>query len=99
MLLVRGCVLLFSIATVSITLLLQVVYRQNGTLTGYGSLSVSIRVSMFLTLSFSSQVTYNLAGGGGKSKTTVHVTATDRTIKGSGAQALAAAKRQSQLFQ
>lgn len=99
MLLVRGSVLLFSIATVAITLLLQAVYRQDGSLTGYGSLSVSIRVSVFLKLSFSSQVTYNLAGGGGKSKTTVHVTASARTIKGSGAQALEAAKRQSQLFQ
>lgn len=98
MLLVRGSVVVFSIATVTITLLLQAVYRQDGSLTGYGSLSVSIRVSQFLKLSFSSQVTYNLAGGG-KTRTTVHVAASVSTIKGSGAQALDAAKRQSQLFQ
>lgn len=98
MLLVRGSVVVFSIATVSVTLLLQAIYRQDGSLTGYGSLSVSIRISQFLKLSFSSQVTYNLRGGN-QSRVLVHTTASVSALQGTGAKAIAAAKRQSQLFQ
>ncbi|VBP13336.1 Uncharacterised protein [Burkholderia pseudomallei] len=98
MLLVRGSVVVFSIATVSITLLLQAVYRNDGSLTGYGSLSVTIRVSQFLKLSFSSQVTYNLRGGS-QSRVVMHSSANVTTPKGSGQQALAAAIRHSELFQ
>lgn len=100
MLLVRGSVVIFSIATVSITLLLQAVYAQDGSLTGYGSLSVSIRVSFFLKLSFSSQVTYQLRGGSG-SHAAAHTlaAATGTPLRGTGARALAAANRQSQFFQ
>ena len=39
----------FAIASVTVTLLLQAVYREDGSLTGYGSLSVSIRVSRSVT--------------------------------------------------
>lgn len=95
MLLVRGSAVVFSIATVTITLLLQAVYREDGTLTGYGSLSVSIRVSQFIKLKFRSQVTYKLSGGGG-ARTQPAAMATHVTP---GTRAIAAAARQAQLFQ
>jgi hypothetical protein len=98
MLLVRGSVVVFSIATVSITLLLQAVYRNDGSLTGYGSLSITIKVSEFFKLSFSSQVTYNLKNGS-QSKITAHSSASVTTPKGGGQKALAAAGRHSELFQ
>ncbi|CAN7463701.1 hypothetical protein [Paraburkholderia hospita] len=68
MLLVRGSVVVFGIATVGLTLLLQAIYRETGSMTGYGSLSVSIKVSEFFKLKFSSQVTYQLAGSGSGAK-------------------------------
>jgi hypothetical protein len=94
MLLVRGSVVVFSIATVTITLLLQAVYRQDGSLTGYGSLSVSIRVSRFIKLKFRSQVTYKLRGGSGAKRQAVAATTVSPAT-----QAVAAAARQAQLFQ
>jgi len=98
MLLVRGSVVVFSIATVTITLLLQAVYREDGSLTGYGSLSVSIKVSQFFKLSFSSQVTYQLQGGSGKRQQS-QLAAAAAPPPSPAMRAIAAADRHAQLFQ
>lgn len=97
MLLIRGSVVVFAIATVTVTLLLQAVYREDGSLTGYGSLSVSIRVSFFVKLRFSSQVTYNLSGNGG-ARSRVASALSAAPANQVGAQASAASRRQIQRF-
>lgn len=72
MLLVRGSVVLYGLATISITLLLEAVYSHDGSLNGHGSLNVSVRISIFYTARFSSQVTYPLRGGGSGKSAALH---------------------------
>ncbi|HTO30181.1 MAG TPA: hypothetical protein VL202_03215 [Pararhizobium sp.] len=66
---IAGQVDVCGMVTVGINLMLRLSYRDNGQIDGQGSLSVSIRISRFFTLSARANVNYKLRGG--KSETSV----------------------------
>ncbi|HKV11839.1 MAG TPA: hypothetical protein VJ725_27080, partial [Thermoanaerobaculia bacterium] len=65
LLLVRGEVQIFGFISVGIHLLLQAQYQQSGRLIGTGTLSLSIKISWFVTIRVSTSVRYEFAKGSG----------------------------------
>lgn len=65
LLLVRGEVQVLGFLSVSLHLLLQAQYQQDGRLIGTGTLSISIKVSVFFTVRVSTSVRYEFAKGSG----------------------------------
>lgn len=63
MLLIRGRVVVFAIVTVGLSLLLTLTYAPNGSLTGRGFLSITVKVSRFWKIKVRKSVTYKLAKG------------------------------------
>lgn len=58
-----GHVRVCGIVTVGITLMLRMIYRDNGDIEGQGTLSVSIRISRFFKITARANVNYTLRGG------------------------------------
>lgn len=65
LLLVRGEVQIFGFISVGIHLLLQAQYQQSGRLIGTGTLSLSIKISWFVTIRVRTSVRYEFAKGSG----------------------------------
>ncbi len=70
MLVIAGNVSLWGIAEVFLGILLRISYRESGAIDALGSLSVSVRLCRFITLSFSTSVQYQLRNG--RSETTTN---------------------------
>ena len=95
MLLVRGEVVVLSFISVSLVLLLQAVYRSDGSLTGYGSISITIKISMFFKIRVREQVTYPLKGGQGHANAAHAALAVAASV---GQQQVAAVSKDAALF-
>lgn len=65
MFLLTGRAVVCGIATVDLTLLLQLIYGADRSLVGTGNLSITIRVSRFFKIKVARAVRYKLAGGSG----------------------------------
>ena len=70
-LLILGRVDVLGIITVDISLLLEAKYEGNGRITASGSLSISVRVSIFFKISVSAHVSYDFKQGSGSSTNTL----------------------------
>ncbi|ASY66554.1 Kinesin-like protein (plasmid) [Sinorhizobium sojae CCBAU 05684] len=75
-LLVAGNVSVAGIATVYMGLLLRLAYRNTGQIDAAGTLTVSIRISRFFTLSARANAKYTLRGGKAQTVTSVDTNAT-----------------------
>ncbi|PWE53727.1 hypothetical protein DEM27_24640 [Metarhizobium album] len=89
-LVIAGHVDVAGIATVGITLVLRMTYRESGQIDADGTLTVSIRISRFFTLRARAQANYKLRGG--KSESSVS-TSTSAELEGKAAEIEKAANK------
>ncbi|MBY3101240.1 hypothetical protein HFO69_26620 [Rhizobium laguerreae] len=89
-LVIAGHVDVAGIATVGITLVLRMTYRDSGQIDANGTLTVSIRISRFFTLRARAQANYKLRGGKSESSVT---TSTSTELEGKAAEVEKAANK------
>jgi hypothetical protein len=89
-LVIAGHVDVAGIVTVGMTLMLRMIYRDDGQIDGEGSLSVTIRISRFFKITARADVKYKLRGG--KAETSISSSA-DGELEGKAKEIEAAAKK------
>ncbi|CDZ54443.1 hypothetical protein [Neorhizobium galegae] len=89
-LVIAGHVDVAGIATVGITLVLRMTYRDSGQIDANGTLTVSIRISRFFTLRARAQANYKMRGGKSESSVT---TSTSAELEGKAAEVEKAANK------